>query len=366
MVDAYFGPPELAAAVEAEPAVDPRGLVAAAEALLDELDDGWLRDQVVGLRTYAGVLAGDAGSYADEVEGCYGVRPRSTDEAVFAAAHERLEELLPGEGSLAERYARWQDSTRVPSERIEPTLAAVIEEARAQTRDLVGLPEGEGIDLEVVHDKPWWASCNYLGGLRSRVAVNVDLPMSAMELLVLALHETYPGHHVERSWKDVSLVRGRGLLEEAIVLVPTPQSLIAEGIAKLAPEVLLDGEGGPALAAIVREAGVEFDLEQARAVEQAVEPCDWAQVNAALLLHDGGAGEAEVREYLERWALLTPEWVDHMLRFFAEPTSRSYVITYAAGRELCRAYVAREPDGFRRLLGEQVRVSDLLDANARS
>jgi hypothetical protein len=362
MVDAYFGPPELAAAVEAEPPVDPRTLVAAAEGLLDELEDGWLRDQVVGLRTYAGVLAGESRSYADEVEGCYGVGPAHTDEAVFVAVHERLEELLPGAGTLAERYARWQDTTRVPSERIEPTLAAVIEEARAQTRDLVGLPDGEGIDLEIVHDEPWWASCNYLGGLRSRVAVNVDLPMSAMELLVLALHETYPGHHVERSTKDVALVRGRGLLEETLVLVPTPQSLVTEGIAKLAPEVLLDGEGGPALAAILRDAGVELDLAHARAVEQALEPCDWAQVNAALMLHDGGAGEAEVHDYLERWALLTPQWADHMLRFFTEPTSRSYVMTSAAGRDLCRSYVAREPDGFKRLLAEQVRVRDLRTA----
>src|ERR671936_2821147 len=119
MVDAYFGPSELAAAVEAEPPVDPRELVSAAEALLDELEDGWLRDQVVGLRTYAGVLAGEAGSYADEVEGCYGVRPAYTDEAVFTAAHERLQRLLPGEGPLPARYARWQDSTRIPPERIE-------------------------------------------------------------------------------------------------------------------------------------------------------------------------------------------------------------------------------------------------------
>src|SRR5438105_11930984 len=90
MVDAYYGPPELAAAVDAEPPVDPRALFSAAEALLDELEDGWLRDQVVGLRTYAGVLAGESRSYADEVEECYGVRPHYTDEAVMSptfAAH---------------------------------------------------------------------------------------------------------------------------------------------------------------------------------------------------------------------------------------------------------------------------------------
>ena len=245
IVDAYFGPPELAAAVEAEPPVEPRALVAAAEALLDELEDGWLRDQVVGLRTYAGVLAGESVSYADEVEGCYGVRPAHTDEAVFAAAHERLEELLPGDGPLAERYERWRELDARPGRaRSSARSAAVIEEARAWTRALVELPAGEGVDLEIVRDEPWLAFCYYLGGLRSRIAVNVDLPMSAVELLVLAIHETYPGHHAERCCKEQLLVRGRGLLEETIVLVPTPQSLVSEGIATLAPSLLLEGDGG--------------------------------------------------------------------------------------------------------------------------
>src|SRR3989440_2436733 len=117
IVDAYFGPPELAAAVDAEPPVDPRRIVSAAEALLDELDDGWLRDQVVGLRTYAGVLAGESGSYADEVEGCYGVRPRYTDEAVFAAAHQRPAELLPGGGPPGRRQPPREGSARLPAGR---------------------------------------------------------------------------------------------------------------------------------------------------------------------------------------------------------------------------------------------------------
>src|SRR3954464_9287499 len=88
IVDAYFGPPELAEAVEAAPPVEPAALAADADALLDELEDGWLRDQVAGLRAFAGVLAGESIPYADEVERCYGVRPTRTDEAVFAAAHE--------------------------------------------------------------------------------------------------------------------------------------------------------------------------------------------------------------------------------------------------------------------------------------
>src|SRR5262245_2593072 len=202
IVDAYFGPPELAARVEAAPPIEPRTLVADADSLLAELDDGWLRDQVVGLRTYAGVLAGESPSYADEVEGCYGVRPTHTDEAVFTAAHERLEELLPGDGTLAERHKRWEASIRVPTERVEAVIGPVIEEARAWTRGLVEIPDGEGVVLEIVRGEPWLAFCEYLGDLRSRISVNVDLPLSAIELLHLAIHETYPGHHAERCCKE--------------------------------------------------------------------------------------------------------------------------------------------------------------------
>jgi hypothetical protein len=365
IVDAYYGPPALAAAVEAEPPVDPRMLVADAETLLDELGDGWLRDQVVGVRTYAGGLAGESRSYADEVEGCYGVRPTYTDEAVFTAAHERLEELLPGDGTLAERYQRWENSSLVPADQLERLMAAVIDEARAQTARLLELPDGEGVALEIVRDKSWWASCDYLGELRSRIALNVDLPMTAVQLLILTLHETYPGHHTERCSKEHVLVRGRGLLEETVVLAPTPQTVVTEGIAKLAPSVLLEGNGGAALAAVVRDAGVELDLAHALAVERAHEPCDWAEVNAALMLHEEGASEAETHAYLERWALLTPEWADHMIRFITEPAQRTHIVSYSAGRELCRSYVAGEPERFRRLLTEQVRVRDLLDASVR-
>ena len=154
-------------------------------------------------------------------------------------------------------------------------------------------------------------------------------------------------------------MRGRGLLEETLVLVPTPQSLVAEGIANVAPELLLESDAGAALAGVLRDAGIKLDLAHALAVRRALEPCEWAAVNAALMLHEGGASETEVQAYLERWGLMTPELAAHAIRFFNEPTSRTYIVTYPAGRELCRAYVAGEPERFRRLLTEQVRVCDL-------
>jgi hypothetical protein len=49
-------------------------------------------------------------------------------------------------------------------------------------------------------------------------------------------------------------VHGRGMIEETLVLSPTPQSLISEGIGELAPRLLLDGGGGAKLAAIIHRA----------------------------------------------------------------------------------------------------------------
>jgi hypothetical protein len=232
-----------------------------------------------------------------------------------------------------------------------------METARSWTRALVDLPTDEHIDLEVVDDAPWLAFNHYLGDLRSRVEINVSLPISALDLLHLAIHETYPGHHAELALKEHHLVRGRNLLEHTIVLVPTPHSLVSEGIAEVAVDLLLDSDVAAELAGAVP---VDFDLTHALAVERAHEPCRRAAVNAALMLHAHGARETEAQAYLERWALMPPELAAHLVRFATEPTSRTYVLTYSAGRDLCRDYVAGDSSRFTRLLIEQVRVGDLV------
>ena len=112
-VDAYYGPPDLAERVAAEPlrslrrlSIDLRALLAALDAGEGDLDISrrrWLRAQVGGMRTSALKLAGEPIRYSDEVESCYGVRPRWVDEDELADAHRRLDAVLPG--STASR--RW-------------------------------------------------------------------------------------------------------------------------------------------------------------------------------------------------------------------------------------------------------------------
>jgi hypothetical protein len=138
--------------------------------------------------------------------------------------------------------------------------------------------------------------------------------------------------------------------------------VVSEGIGRLAPLTLLEGDGREAFTAILRDAGVKIDLAHVLAVERSAEPCRWATINAALMLHEDGAGAEEAHAYLRRWGLLPADLADHVVRFLTEPSSRTYAIAYPAGLELCQAFAAARPQAFRRLFTEQVRVRDLLDA----
>jgi hypothetical protein len=358
LVDAYYGPPELNHDVEAEPVVAPEVLSADADALLGELDDGWLRDQVRGLRTYAGVLAGERLAYSDEVEGCYGVRPSPPSPDDYTAVHERLDELLPGEAPLADRLEAFRASQLVPRESLIAAFADVVDELRARTRSLIALPEGEDLELDEVTDEPWWAFNYYLGDLRSRVVVNVDVPTAADSLIDLAAHEVYPGHHTEHAVKEQRLVRERGLVEEAIQLVPTPQAVVSEGIAETGRDVALDEEGERTAVAILRRHGLPYD-ERSRAVREQTTRLRRVGLDAALMIHEDGASTDDAAAHLQRWGLMTAERARHTVQFVTDPTWRTYVITYSAGGDLCRAYVNGDPSRFERLLTEHVRVGEL-------
>ena len=367
LVDAYYGPPEIAARVEAEPPRDPATLAGDAATLHEhapsQLEPGrarWLGAQLVGLETVARKLAGEEIPFADEVERCYGVRPLRVPEEQFERAHAELDEALPGNGPLAERYQAWREGDGVQGEELRTVIEAVSADLRSRTGELFGLPTGESVRWDFVTDEPWAAFNYYEGDLHSRIAVNVDVPVTPPLLLELVAHETYPGHHVEHVWKEQLLVREGGQIEEAIYMVGTPQSLINEGIASLAADILLGDEADAVTARHVAAAGREYDVELARAVKHARELLEGVTRNAVLMLHEDGASEEETRDYLMRWALSTQQRAEHNVRFMTDPVWRSYISTYTDGLALCRDWVAGDPARFRRLLTEQLSPADLL------
>jgi hypothetical protein len=372
LVDAYFGPAEIAGRVDAEDLRPPGALADDAASLRRELQEpgeldprrrAWLDDQLLGVETYALRLAGERLAYADEVERCFGLRPRRTPEEVFAAALDRLDAALPGEGDLVARYADWRRTQIVPPEAMLDVFSALRERFRAATTALVGLPPDEDVVTELVRDEPWLAYNYYLGGRRSRIAINVDLPIAAPELVDLVAHEAYPGHHTEHAWKEHLLVDA-GVVEESLVLVPTPQSMVSEGIAEIAWEVV-DDETRADVATVLAEAGVEaFDPARTDAVEEARRPLRFVGLNAALLLHEDGASEEEAVAYVERWSARTQEYAQSSVRFLLDPLWRAYAATYSLGGDLARRHVQGSPERYRALLTEQTRVADMLPVSS--
>jgi len=221
------------------------------------------------------------------------------------------------------------------------------------------LPEGEGVEFEYVNEEPWAAFNYYLGDLRSRIAVSVDLAMTPDFVAELVPHEADPGHHTEHAWKEQLLIRDRGQEEETIVLIETPQNLISEGIAGLGAELLLGEDVERMTAEHVAATGIGYNPDVSREVKRARRPLTRVQSNVALMLHSDGATLEEGRDYLMRWGLASAERAAHQLEFVLDPTWRAYISTYAEGYRLCRDFVAGDPERFKRLLTQQLTPDDL-------
>jgi hypothetical protein len=351
----------------------PAELAVAAGRLVADLDAGagadelvagrrrWIRAQAVGLHTSAGKLAGEPVGYLDEVEACYGARPALVSEDEFAAAHRQLDEALPADGGLPlrERYIAWREAHAVPPDKLEPAIRSLADDLSQRTDRLFGLPDGEHVEWVFETDKPWSGFNYYEGGLRSRVAINLDLPVLSLSLGHLVAHEAYPGHHTEHTRKEVGLVRRRRWLEETIFLVGTPQCTLAEGLADLGVEVVLGRRPEPAVAEHLRPLGIRYDAQVAAAVAEAAEALSWVRSNAAIHLHDGGRPVDDVVAYLERWALLPRNRAEKFASFLTDPTWRAYSHCYTEGLRLCRAYVDGAPARFERLVTEQLLPADL-------
>jgi hypothetical protein len=369
LVDAYFGPPELKERVTGEGKVEPDVLIDEARsvrAALGEIKEAqrraWLEAQVDGLECVAEMVAGRKVGWSESVRRCYGLDVQPTPDERFEAAHGKLDAALPGDGDLAERLEAWNTTQLVPADKVRPAFESLVAELRDETRRLIDLPEGEGIEVEIVSGEPWAAFNWYRGDLRSRVEINSDLPLRSRFLPVLAAHEVYPGHHTERVCKETRLVRELDRLEATITLVHTPECVVSEGVAEVAIEQAFGEHWLDRVAQILRPHGVDVDVETSRAVLEAFEVLGDVRVNTAYYAGEQGWTEDVAVEYHRRWMLSPEDRARKAVAFDTHPLWAPYVPTYTYGYRLVRDYVAADEGNFRRLLTEEVTTADLLDA----
>jgi hypothetical protein len=351
-VDAYYGPPAWRdEAKKARKSLDE--IRTAAVAVLAEVEkarphdepsklrQSYQRHQLGALIARVGMLSGSKMSFDDESKALYdAVAPRH-DDAYFAAVVADLEkELPPGSGTLADRYQAFRKDFVIPRDKLDAVFRKAIEVARERTLSHLSLPAEESFAVEYVTDKPWSGYNWYQGNYRSLIQVNTDLPIYIDRALDLAGHEGYPGHHVYNVLLEKNLVRDRGWVEFSVYPLYSPQSLIAEGSANYGVDVLF-----PKPERVTWEKASLFPLAGIPAeradgyyrVLALLEKLAYADNEAARRYLDGSLGFEKAAEWLQKFALATPERALQRIRFIDK--YRSYVINYNLGKDLVRAHV---------------------------
>jgi hypothetical protein len=374
-VDYYYGPPEWKAAVEHEAETPAPELVRAAAGLLDTLPAQgfeehralYLSKQVIALETVCRKLNGETFTLEDEVQRCFDIRPTWTPETRFEEAHALYDEVLPGQGSIFERLQAFRNRYNLASEKAGLTvdfMRRAMNEARRRVLSFVDLPEGEEVELAVVSDKVFGGENWYLGNYRSRVELNTDLPTNLRWLMDLVCHEGYPGHHTEFVMKERSLYRERGYIEQAISPIICPQSVISEGIATSAFDMVFTHNDAEQWARehLYPAAGIEpvdIDTEKFRRANELMEGLEG---NARFMLSDG-CSDGEVKQYIRKYWLLPEEYAQKDLEFLQDPFREGYVFTYFYGRRLMKPWLQGDDKQrvFKRFLTEQICPSDLVN-----
>ncbi len=352
-VDAYYGPEAWREEAEAHPRTLDE-IHAAATALLDRLRavdvsgeaeivrlrHRYLTRQLQSMTARVDMLGGKRFTFDEEAKALYDAEPPVYPESRFRAILDELDALLPGEGPLVERYARFKADFIIPKDRLDAVFTAAIDEARRRTKAHVALPPDESFVLEYVTDKPWSGYNWYQGGAHSLIQINTNLPIYIDRAIDLAAHEGYPGHHVYNALLEKHLVDERGWVEFSVYPLFSPQSLIAEGSANYGIEVAFPKEERLAFEREVLFPLAGLDPERAAAydaVEARVAKLSYAGNEAARRYLDGKIDAGAAADFLATYALMPLERARQRVRFIE--TYRSYVINYNLGKDMVRAYV---------------------------
>ena len=351
-VDAYYGPPEW------KPASDTKqplaGIDAAADKLiarlaaitppaaseLEKLRHRYLTRQLESMRARIAMLSGKHLTFDQESQALYDAVAPVHPDADFQTTLDELKTLLPGQGSLIERYDAFRNAFQIPSDRLGRVFDLAIAECRSRTLEHASLPPGESFTVEYVRNKSWSGYNWYQGHYRSLIQVNVDLPIYIDRAIDLAGHEGYPGHHVYNALLEKHLMRDRGWVEVSVYALFSPQSLIAEGTANYGIEVAFPEHERLAFerAVLFPAAGLDPSrVDEYYTVQKAVDKLSYAGNEAARRYLNGEIDRSAAAAWLTAFAMMSPKRAEQRTRFFDE--YRSYVVNYNLGKDLVKQYI---------------------------
>ena len=377
LISSYLGPAELAEAVAGEAPTPAEELhlealalgAEAAERIGGSEADGrrraWLVVQLSALAASARLVAGEEIGFVDLVEELYGIAAEAEPEVTFASARAMLDRVLPPGRTIAGRLAAHDLSVTLPADVALRAVRRATNALRQRTVRDVWLPDGESVEFVASGDRSAGFSASYLGGYRSRIEITPGRPLGLGQLLRLAGHVAYPGHHAEYATKEALLVQERGLGEAMVVCRLTPAESISEGLAGLGRGVVLDDlELSGVLRRLVRDLGVpisEESVEREILVERARSQLGGAAANAALMVWRDGVPPSEVRAWLADAAPLSEATLDREVTRLATVRDSARAFRRLAGPRVVAEWVELQgpTHGLGRLLSEQLTPAQL-------
>ncbi len=352
-VDAYFGPPAWRDEVK-KAAASLGTLRSSAEHLIQQLGSFdtsteeesvrlrhlYLMQQTRAVLAHVEMLSGRKFSFDEEALALYDADPPHHTEEYFRDVLSQLDGLVPGAGSVAERFERFRKDFIIPVEKLDAVFQIAIQECRSRTHRDMGLPKSERFTLEYVTNKSWSGYNWYKGHSTSLIQINTDLPIYIDRAVDLAAHEGYPGHHVYNSMLEMHLARERGWMEFTVYALFSPQSLIAEGTANFGIEVAFPGTQRIDFERDILFPAADMDAKRTEryyAIHRFTNSLNYAHNEAARGYLNGVLDRRQAEEWLMSYTLMSPERAKQRVRFI--DTYRSYVINYNLGQDLVRRYI---------------------------
>lgn len=352
-VDAYIGPPEWKAEIDAAPVRSVEALQGYVTTLLTQLDNlppaegdetarvRFLRASLESMRFRLGMIAGERRPFLEEAQALFALRPDLQPLSHYDPILARIEALAPGPGPLSERVDAVRARYAIPADRRQAVMDAAIAECRARTAAHLALPEGERFTMEFVTDQSWSAYNWYQGGNASLIQVNTDQPLLIDRALGLGCHEGYPGHHVQGLYAEKNY-RERGWIEQSVVLLYNPAAPVWEGGGNYGVTLAFPGDER-----LAYERDVLFPLagldpataQRYHDLRAAAADLAGARLTIAQQFLDGEIDREQAIALTQRYQLVSRARAEQSIDFTEH--YRAYVINYVSGEALVQAYVER-------------------------
>jgi len=356
MVDSYFGPEELKPSKPISEGADPPydEFVLEAKVLAEELNAvdsnqlagmqlkryWFLRGQIASLIGRIQMLTGNVMPFDVETRTMYGIELPDFNKVYYDSLLEELGNLLPGEGSVADRFNFYQAQMRVPLNKVERVFRTGMKEAQVRVSKHIAIPDPDSISIEVVHEKQWTADCRYQRNGHSHMQFNVDNPFYLDEAITFPCHELYPGHHLSFLYIDKYLFEENGWVEYSIVPCFSPFTGMLEGIAEYGIELTFPKAEWIEFVKdrLCPIAGIDtgfidsyYDMWKLKYRLYSVESY------VARQYLSGEIDSTEAKDALLYYAIYGTDEVDDRIGFYDD--YRSYVVTYYIGIDLIRNHI---------------------------